>query len=98
MFQVTAASLHIVILILQQWFVETKNGRQLFTRSLAFVHRDEHARTTQQLIFVSSASREANQFLEERGFSSRRANFSLFDAEMLEYLIDSCIANVIDKF
>src|ERR1041384_1311005 len=97
-FQVAATSLHIVVLILQQWFVETKNGRQLFARGLAFEHRDEHTRETQQFRFVSSASREANKFLEQIGFSSRRATLSLFDAEMLEYLVDSGVTNVIDQF
>src|ERR1041384_8684394 len=96
-FQVAATSLHIVILVLQQWFVETKNGRQLFARRLAFEHRDEHTRETQQFRFVGSASGKANKFLEQTGFSSRRATLSLFDAEILEYLVDSCIADVIDE-
>src|SRR6185369_13155642 len=84
-FQVAATSLYIVVFILQQWFVETKNGRQLFARSLAFEHRGKHTRHTQQLRFVSRASREANKFLEQTGFGSRRANLSLLDTEMFEY-------------
>src|ERR1051325_2409286 len=97
MFEVAAATLHVVVFAFQQRPVKTQYGRQLFARRLRFTHRREHTRDTNEFGFVSSAGRKAMQLLEQICLGLRRTHLALLDSEMFEYLVDGRVADVIDQ-
>src|SRR5215217_4903799 len=97
MLEIAPATLYVVIFILQQRLVEAQYCRQLLVWGFAFDDCAEHARQSLQLSLVSRAGREALEFFEQCCLGSRRSKLSLLDAEMLEYLVNRGITDVIDQ-
>src|SRR6267142_1191138 len=95
MFKVTSATLRVFVLGFQERAVKAQNRRQLFARRLAFKNARQHARQPDQLCFVTRPRLKSMQLLKQRVICLCRSELLSLNAEMIEYLVDGCIAYMV---